>query len=332
MSAKTGKLADADLEQPAIAAEEIEAARQDISEAAFSQEFLGEFISWEGAVFRRVAECATAERKDGPEPSHEYCIGVDWGRSTDFTVFVVLDVTAGAMVHMDRSNRVDYAVQRGRLQALRDRWRPSRIIAEANSIGQVIIESLERDGIAIEPFTTTNASKAVIVESLALAFERGEIEILDDPVLLGELQAFAAEQLPGGSLRYAAPGGGHDDCVISLALAWSAKATAANAVYDALLTDAVLYEQLPAVPMHSARWIAVSCGAWLTAGLFIDDGVTIHIDNEFVGGSASDPEFASALVAWPAFGEGRNNTGPRSLFRPAAKVYGSSYCAAVCLP
>ena len=38
-------------------------------------------------------------------------------------------------------------------------------------------------------------------------------------VLLGELLAYQAERLPSGLLRYGAPEGSHDDCVI--ALAWS---------------------------------------------------------------------------------------------------------------
>jgi hypothetical protein len=113
---------------PYIAAEEIEAARQDLTEAAFSQEFLAQFVSWEGAVFRRVMDAATGERKTEREKGHEYAIGVDWGRSHDYTVFTVLDVTARCMVDMDRSNKVDYVVQRGRLSALNERWRPSVIM------------------------------------------------------------------------------------------------------------------------------------------------------------------------------------------------------------
>jgi hypothetical protein len=66
----------------------------------------------------------------------------------------------------------------------------------------------------------TNKKKMQIVESLALAFEKGEIRILPDPVLIGELQAFAMERLPSGSLRYNAPEGLKDDCVMALALAW----------------------------------------------------------------------------------------------------------------
>ena len=206
---------------PFIAPEEIEAARLDMTEGAFAQEFLAQFISWEGSVFRRISEAAKAEPLDGPEAGHQYVIGCDWGRSFDYTVFTVIDLGTKRMVAMDRSNKVDYAVQRGRLAALHERWRPTIIIAELNSIGQPILEELQRAGLPVRGFTTTNASKALLIEALALAFERGEIGIFNDPVLLGELQAFQAEQLPGGTLRYSAPGGQHDDCVMSLALAWS---------------------------------------------------------------------------------------------------------------
>ena len=52
---------------------------------------------------------------------------------------------------------------------------------------------------------------------------------LDSPdsgrVLLGELQAFEAKSLPSGLTRYAAPEGLHDDCVMSLALAWQGLGT-----------------------------------------------------------------------------------------------------------
>src|SRR5712692_307722 len=137
---------------PFINPQEIEAARQDMTEAAFNQEYLALFVNWEGSVFRRVGEAATATSKKGPEPGHEYIIGCDWGRSHDYTVFVVLDTTTHATVAMDRSNRVDYAVQCDRLQALYDLWRPKQIIAEQNSIGQAVIEQLTRDGLRIQPF------------------------------------------------------------------------------------------------------------------------------------------------------------------------------------
>ncbi len=88
-------------------------------------------------------------------------------------------------------------------------------------MGGPVVEQLQRDGLPVVGFVTTNASKSAIVESLCLAFERGMITIPDDPVLIGELQAFEGKKLPSGMTRYSAPEGQHDDTVMSLAFAWS---------------------------------------------------------------------------------------------------------------
>lgn len=67
---------------------------------------------------------------------------------------------------------------------------------------------------------TTARSKSPLIESLALAIERGELALLPDEVLLNELAAYTLERLPGGGYRYSAPPGMHDDTVIATALAW----------------------------------------------------------------------------------------------------------------
>jgi len=226
---------------PVIDPEEIEAARQELTEAAFNQEFLALFIDSEGSVFRRVIDLATAGPKVKPEAGHEYIIGCDWGRSRDYTVFIVVDSTTHTVVALERSNQVDYAVQCSRLRALAEVRKPKRIIAEQNSIGQAVIEQLRRDGLRIEPFTTTNTSKTQAIEGLALAFERGDIRILNHPVLINELTAYRAERLPTGLTRYNAPAGQHDDCVMALAIAWSGVTEQLRPVYavneDDLIVD-----------------------------------------------------------------------------------------------
>jgi hypothetical protein len=78
-----------------------------------------------------------------------------------------------------------------------------------------------REGLWVEPFTTTNRSKAQAIEALALAFERSDIRILNDRVLVSELTAYQTERLPSGLMRYGAPPSQHDDCVMALAMAWS---------------------------------------------------------------------------------------------------------------
>jgi hypothetical protein len=58
-----------------------------------------------------------------------------------------------------------------------------------------------------------------IIQHLQSAFEHSSIKILNDPILIGELQAYEGQQLSSG-WKYGAPEGLHDDCVMSLAIAW----------------------------------------------------------------------------------------------------------------
>lgn len=207
-------------DNPFIASSEIEAARAGLPDRTFRQEYLAEFIDDAGGVFRGVAQAATATPQAHAIPGHQYVFGVDWAQQHDFTVITVMDATTRQLVHMDRFNKVDYAVQRGRLMALYERFRPAQVIAELNSIGTPVVEQLQRDGMPVQGFVTTNATKATAIDALALAFERGDIAILDNPALIGELQAFEMQPLPSGLRRYSAPDGMHDDTVMSLALAW----------------------------------------------------------------------------------------------------------------
>lgn len=190
-----------------------------VPERTYQQEWLAEFVE-EGAIFRGVVDCATAQPTPRVE-GHTYVMGCDWGKYNDYTALTVIDATTHQMVALDRFNQIGYTLQLGRVQALAERYQPDVIIAEKNSIGDPILEQLYYTyNLPVQPFTTTNASKAKIVDALSLAFERQTIRILNDPALIGELQAFEAERLPGGMLRYSAPAGLHDDCVMSLAMCW----------------------------------------------------------------------------------------------------------------
>ena len=72
----------------------------------------------------------------------------------------------------------------------------------------------------ITRFNVTNASKEEAIQALVLAFERQEISIPDDAVIIEELENFGMERLPSGKFRYEAQGDGHDDTVMMLAEGW----------------------------------------------------------------------------------------------------------------
>jgi hypothetical protein len=213
---------------PFISATEIEAARQGSPERYFAQEYEAIFLQDGGGVFRRVAEAATAERQEQAIAGHQYVIGADWGRTNDATVFKVIDVTLREECYSDRMLQTDFRTQLTRLQALAERFGQPAIVGEYNSIGGPQVEALQNMGLAVQPFTTTNATKAKIIDMLALAFERGELKILNDPLTVTELQAYESERLPSGLIRYGAPDGMHDDAVIALCLAWYGASYAAT--------------------------------------------------------------------------------------------------------
>jgi hypothetical protein len=200
---------------PHIQPSEIELARRNLPERSFKQEYLAEFVEDSGAVFRNIRPCIKPPA-NAPGP---FVFGVDWGRHNDYTAIAVFCKSTFRLVHLDRFNQIGWSFQRGRLRLLAEKWHPDIILAETNSIGEPNIEALQREGLPVQGFTTTSASKGALIEELALDFEQEAIGILDDPVLLNELEAYELERLSSGQFRYSAPPGGHDDCVIALALA-----------------------------------------------------------------------------------------------------------------
>jgi len=171
-------------------------------------------------VFRRVLDAVNG---DSVPDSGQYVVGCDWGRVADATVFCVVEINSGCVVELDRMVKTDYQTQVSRLHALWGRYPGAEIIAETNAMGGPIVEALQNAGLPVTPFNTTNQSKGQIIDGLALAFERGDIHIPRDPTLIGELQAYESKRLTSGAMRYSAPEGMHDDTVMALALAWSAR-------------------------------------------------------------------------------------------------------------
>ena len=145
-----------------------------------------------------------------------------WVANTLDDSLSVIDVALRRQVALMRFNQIDYVVQSTRLETLYQAWRPSTILAESNSIGGPIIEGLQRMGMPVQPFTTSNASKAVVIEGYALGIERGMIALIDDPVQTNELESYEMSRTATGLPKYGAPSGMHDDTVIAGALAYHA--------------------------------------------------------------------------------------------------------------
>ena len=199
---------------------------QDLTEDGYRQEIMAEFLEGEGAVFRNIPACLNAPHESviGKHRHHTVVMGVDWAKQADYTCLSVVCRECARELALERFNKIDYNYQRERLKSLAEKWRVSVILAESNSIGEPNIDALYADGLPIRGFQTTASSKPPLIESLALAFERAEVQWLDIPFATAELEAYERKiSAITGRSQYSAPEGLHDDTVIARALANKAR-------------------------------------------------------------------------------------------------------------
>ncbi|GAP07117.1 terminase-like family [Anaerolinea thermolimosa] len=152
---------------------------------------------------------------------HVYSAGLDFGQSNDFTFLTVIDRTENCQVDYLHLNKLPWSQQRHEIIKMYRKWHLTSIRAEENSIGNVNIEELENAGLRIERFTTTNRSKNQIMQRLYDALENG-LKLIDWPVQKMELRNMVSKQTKSGLWTIEAASG-HDDTVMGLALAVSAK-------------------------------------------------------------------------------------------------------------
>lgn len=212
------------LDNPHLSREALAEITADMTADAYRQEILAEFLESEGQVFRNIAACCAQQTPEAPEAhaGHLIVAGIDWAKAHDYTRIRVGCVECRTVVDWDGFNRIDFHFQRERLRVMYEKWKPHRILAESNSIGEPNIEELSRAGLPVYGFETTGASKPPLIESLALALERGEWKLPQEDA--NELEAYEMKQNANtGRPTYSAPDGGYDDRVMADALMlWAA--------------------------------------------------------------------------------------------------------------
>ena len=208
--------------------EKLEQYRNTLSDLKFRSEYLGQFITDGGYVFKNISKCVLSDSIVTGEP---VCVGIDWavGNDGDDTVLSLLDANANAVEFIRLNNmspveQIDTIVNKlNTLPTLK------KVVVEQNSIGNVYFDMLKhkysRHSI-ITKFNTTNESKRRIIEQLATAFQNENIHIPNDRELINQLQHYAVEKTAKG---YTYNGqGAHDDYVMSLAMAYDALTAKSN--------------------------------------------------------------------------------------------------------
>ena len=196
-------------DNPYINTREIDEARLQLPEVVFEQEYLANPSENSANPFGN-AYIKNCIRPVSGQQIVSY--GIDLAKSVDFTVIIGLD-NGGNVAYFDRF-QMDWHNTKETIRRLPI----APILADSTGVGDPILEDLKREGINIEGLKFTSQSKQQLMEGLAQAIQQGKIGY-PEGVIVDELDIFEY-QFTANGVRYSAPSGFHDDCVMALALAW----------------------------------------------------------------------------------------------------------------
>lgn len=190
---------------------EVEQAKEDLPEHIFKALYLAEASEDGTNPFgeKFINSCVKPLSSLSP-----VCYGIDLAKSVDYTVVIGLDAY-GNTCYFDRWQS-DWGLTKQKILALD--YVPMAI--DSTGVGDPIVEELQKSRAddSIEGFKFSSSSKQQLMEGLAVGVQQGAIGFPEGSIK-DELDIFEFEYTRTG-VRYAAPEGLHDDCVMSLALAW----------------------------------------------------------------------------------------------------------------
>lgn len=208
-------------DNPFVNPEDVRQIQNVTPDRIFKQEYLAQFLNDGSGVFAGYNSCVDSSLKlrKSPGIGRHYRIGADIAKHQDFTVLTVIDTKTNSVVDFKRFNELDYNIQKSIIYNFAKRWNNAEIIIDSTGVGEPIYDDLCRSGLVVTPFKFTNTSKIQLIENLIITIQNQGVLFPEIPELLTELEVFEYTRTPSGNIRYSAPEGQHDDCVISLALA-----------------------------------------------------------------------------------------------------------------
>lgn len=198
--------------------EEIQRAKETMTEEAFKQEMLAEFIQGAGAVFRNILENVSGGLLTEPVEGARYVLAADLAKHTDFTVILIADADSKQVVYHDRFNQIDWGLQKSRIEGAYRKFNCVSGVIDATGVGDGIFDDLYNAGLNLEGFKFTSTTKQELVSNLSVAMDNHAIKYPNIETLIDELSIYAYEQRSNGTFSYSAPEGFHDDEVMALAL------------------------------------------------------------------------------------------------------------------
>lgn len=203
--------------------EEIEDIKRNISDIAFRQEFLVEFLDSSLTFFKGYEQCFSEYTFNDKE---RIFVGCDLSANGEDATVVTL---------INESMQVKQYVIEGSLDV-----KYNRIANIVNSIPRLVAAYLENNGVGapmiaeikklvahkgkIYEWTTTNSSKEDIVSNMAVRIANKEIFFdKNDNGLFAEFGSFVVKYTKSGKMQFEAQSGKHDDRILSACMALQCK-------------------------------------------------------------------------------------------------------------
>lgn len=198
-----------------IDADEVADAERQLPANVFRELYLADASDDDGNPFGLTAiRACIAAAGLADEPAIVF--GLDLAKHVDFNVLIGLTVS-GAVCHFERwQGSWEDTIAR----VLRTVGQVPTLV-DATGVGDPVVERLQKQGretgARFLPYKFTPIKKQQLCEGLAVAIQQQAIRYPPGPIV-AELESFEYEYREHG-VRYTAPSGLHDDCVIGLALA-----------------------------------------------------------------------------------------------------------------
>ena len=199
--------------------EEIDSARRDLPEKVFEELYMGVASDDEGNPFGldHIRDCITPLSRKRP-----VAWGWDLAKSVDWTVGIALDSDG----RVCRFHRWQHPWKK-QITLIKEKTDGDPALVDSTGVGDPILESLQEDGGEnFEGFKFTGTTKQQLMEGLAVGIQQtakerkiGFPEHSKEIPIQGELESMEYAYTRTG-VKYTAPQGMNDDCVMGLGLAF----------------------------------------------------------------------------------------------------------------
>lgn len=195
---------------PYFPIEEFEAARKQLPELMFRQEYLA--IAGENQNNPFGTDNINKNINISLSTGSTVVYGIDLAKYNDYTVITGLDQN-GSMTYFDRF-QVPWELTKERIKTL-----PEGIlkVIDSTGVGDVMLENLQLTCPNIMGFKFTTESKPKIMYELIKDVEQGNVKY--NQITADEMYVFEYKYTSTGYIKFEAQSGYNDDCICSIAIA-----------------------------------------------------------------------------------------------------------------